>query len=75
VDGRGTPSGVPATLAVQGQPPSAIVAWAGPWPIDEQWWDTAARRRRARLQVVTEDGEASLLALDRGRWVVEGSYD
>jgi protein ImuB len=60
---------------VGGQPAADVVAWAGPWPVDEQWWDTAVRRRRARLQVVTVGGEAYLLALDRGRWVVEGSYD
>ena len=75
VDGRGTPSGAPARVAVGGQPASDVAAWAGPWPVDEQWWDTAVRRRRARLQVVTVGGEAYLLALDRGRWVVEGSYD
>jgi protein ImuB len=75
VDGRGTPSGVPASVAVGGRPPSLVVAWAGPWPVDEQWWDTAAHRRRARFQVVTADGGGYLLAIDRGRWVVEGSYD
>jgi len=75
VDGRGTPSGVPASVAIGGRPPSLVVAWAGPWPVDEQWWDTAAHRRRARFQVVTVDGGGYLLAIDRGRWVVEGSYD
>ncbi len=75
VDGRGTPSGVPASVVVGGRPPSSVVAWAGPWPIDEQWWDTATHRRRARIQVVTADGDAHLLAVDRGRWIVEGSYD
>ena len=29
-----------------------IRAWAGPWCIDERWWDALAHRRRARLQVV-----------------------
>ena len=75
VDGRGTPSGVPARVVIGGLPPSSVVAWAGPWPIDEHWWDTAAHRRRARFQIVTADGEAYLLAVDRGRWIVEGSYD
>jgi protein ImuB len=75
VDGRGAPSGVPATVAVGGRRPSPVIAWAGPWPVDEQWWDTAAHRRRARFQVVTADGDAYLLAVNRGRWIVEGSYD
>ncbi|MBW8825938.1 MAG: hypothetical protein JF603_06275, partial [Acidobacteria bacterium] len=49
--------------------------WCGPWPVDERWWDTAARRRRARLQVALADGTAHLLALESGRWTVEATYD
>ncbi|TAK70266.1 MAG: DNA polymerase Y family protein [Actinomycetota bacterium] len=30
----------------------AVLAWAGPWTLDERWWDPAAARRVARLQVV-----------------------
>ncbi len=75
VDGHGTPSGVPAAVVVGGLPPSPVVAWAGPWPSDEQWWDAAAHRRRARFQIVTARGDAYLCAIDRGRWIVEGSYD
>jgi protein ImuB len=75
VDGRGAPSGVPVRVVVGGRPPSPVVAWAGPWPIDERWWDTGVHRRRARFQVVTAEGEAYLLAIDRGRWMVEGVYD
>jgi protein ImuB len=30
----------------------AVAAWAGPWPLEERWWD-AGGRRRARLQVLT----------------------
>lgn len=29
-----------------------VRAWAGPWCVDERWWDAVAHRRRARLQVV-----------------------
>lgn len=29
-----------------------VRAWAGPWCIDERWWDAMAHRRCARLQVV-----------------------
>ena len=43
-----------------------IMGWAGPWPADERWWDPAAARRRARLQVLLEDGTAHLLVLERG---------
>lgn len=36
-----------------------VRAWAGPWCVDERWWDPVGHRRRARLQVVLEpDGGA-----------------
>jgi protein ImuB len=75
VTGRGSSVTVPAWVAVGGGGPEQVVAWAGPWPADERWWDAAARRRRARLQVVTAAGAAHLLALESGRWWVEASYD
>lgn len=75
VTGRGLLTGEPASVAVAGSPPVAVVTWCGPWPVDERWWDTAARRRRARLQVALADGTAHLLALESGRWTVEATYD
>ncbi|MFD0531475.1 hypothetical protein ACFQ1I_40650 [Kitasatospora arboriphila] len=41
----------------------------------ERWWDTADARRTARLQVTLADGRALLLAVEGGRWRVEGAYD
>ena len=52
-----------------------VTAWAGPWPADERWWDPAAHRRRARIQVVLADGCAHLLSLEAGSWSVEATYD
>jgi protein ImuB len=75
VTGRATVSAAPTRLAVAGQPPLDVVAWAGPWPVDERWWDPAAHRRRARSQVVTADGTAHLLVVEAGRWAVEATYD
>jgi protein ImuB len=75
VTGRATVSAPPARLAVAGRGPVDIRAWAGPWPVDERWWDPAAHRRRARTQVVTADGAAYLLAVEGGQWVVEATYD
>ena len=54
---------------------SAITAWAGPWPVTERWWDPQQARRQARFQLVTEDGNAWLAALQDGRWLIEASYD
>ncbi|HEV3354680.1 MAG TPA: DNA polymerase Y family protein [Acidimicrobiales bacterium] len=75
VSGRGSASAEPAKVSVDGGPWADVVAWAGPWPVDERWWDPGAHRRRARWQVVTADGTAHLLAVEGGRWSVEASYD
>lgn len=52
-----------------------VVGWAGPWPAEQRWWDPLTGRRRARLQVVLDDGSAHLLALEGGVWAVEATYD
>lgn len=70
VDGRGLLGAPPAR--VDGR---TVQAWAGPWLLDERWWDTDAHRRRARFQVLLDDGTAHLLALDGGRWWLEATYD
>ena len=75
VSGRGALSAPPARVSVAGGPWTDVQAWAGPWPLEERWWDSARRRRRARLQLVTADGQARLLTLESGRWRVEATYD
>jgi protein ImuB len=75
VTGRGRPTAAPARLSVGGGPWTELTAWAGPWPLDERWWDPRAHRRRARWQVVTAAGAAHLLVLEGGRWSVEATYD
>ena len=75
VTGRGMVTAAPERVSVAEGPRVEVVAWAGPWPVDERWWDLAARRRRARIQVVTADGEAHLLSLHGGRWALEATYD
>ena len=72
VDGRGELSAAPATVGVDGAIRS-VTAWAGPWPVDERWWEVA-RRRRARFQLAVGE-EVYLVALDHGRFVLEGKYD
>jgi hypothetical protein len=73
VSGRGLLNGEPARLSVEGGPWQAVTAWAGPWPVTERWW--SVRRRRARVQVVTDDGVARLLCAERAQWWVEALYD
>jgi protein ImuB len=83
-DAAGAPVGVsarfavsapPARLAVAGGPAQPVLAWAGPWPADERWWDEGSARARVRFQVATADGAGYLLALEAGRWWVEAMYD
>ena len=53
VTGSGMATTVPARLSVAGGAWVEVVGWAGPWPSDERWWSVRARRRQARMQVVT----------------------
>jgi protein ImuB len=75
VSGRGELSADPALLAVAARPPLAVTAWAGPWPLDERWWEPARHRRLARLQVVTADGRAHLVLAEHQAWWVAATYD
>jgi protein ImuB len=74
VDGRCQPTAEPAVLRA-GRRPHRIVSWAGPWPVDERWWDPERRSRRVRLQVVTDDGAAHLVVLEGGAWSIAATYD
>jgi len=65
--------------------------WAGPWPVDERWWDpevpeggSVATRgmglvtngRTARAQVLLDGGgPAMLLCYRQRRWYLEGVYE
>ncbi|MFZ1543325.1 MAG: hypothetical protein WAT32_08535, partial [Candidatus Microthrix parvicella] len=74
VSGRGQLSAPPQAAEVGGVR-LEITAWAGPWPIDERWWDATEGRRRARIQAVTADGVARLYTVEAGHWGVEATYD
>src|SRR5829696_6488269 len=75
VDGRGLLGSLPSRVRVRGHAWSAVTAWAGPWLVDERWWDPAAHRRLVRLQATTDQGTAYLLRLTGGHWWVEATYD
>ena len=75
VSGRVELSAPPAVLHRADGRTSRITAWAGPWPLDERWWDRAAHRRQARFQLVLDDGTAHLCAVEGGRWQREATYD
>jgi protein ImuB len=74
VDGRGELNATPVTVVIGDRGPLEITGWAGPWPVDEWWWDERRHRRLARFQIVTGDGAAHLVAVERQRWWVLASY-
>jgi protein ImuB len=74
VDGRGLLNAVPDSIAVHGRRAAPITAWAGPWPLDERWWDPESRRRLARFQFTTEGGSAMLAIVENQRWWVTAVY-
>jgi len=56
-------------------PELGVQAWAGPWPIDELWWDPDGARQVARFQLVGLDGSAWLMLVEQGEWWTEARYD
>jgi protein ImuB len=75
VTGRAVVSAVPVRLSACGGPWLAITSWAGPWPVAERWWRPAGGRRKARFQLVAEDGSAWLAVLSGGQWLIEARYE
>ena len=84
VDGRGEMSAAPASWwELDGDETAGwrrvcrrlISEWAGPWPIEERWWEPQRHRRLARLQIVADDGQAVLVAAEHRRWWLLARYD
>ncbi len=75
VTGRGAVSAAPATVqrGTRGAP-ETVVAWAGPWPLEERWWDPTRARRSARFQLLTSSGSLLLVSLERQQWWLLGDY-
>ncbi|WP_394940488.1 DNA polymerase Y family protein [Psychromicrobium sp. YIM B11713] len=51
-----------------------INAWAGPWPVDERWWE-ASGQQLYRFQIIDSTNSAWLLFHRDGQWFAEASYD
>ena len=63
-------------FVVMGRSKVEIVAWSGPWPVDERWWVTTERPHRlVRLQVLLANGQAVLLILSGGEWSIPAEFD
>ncbi|MBD8466722.1 DNA polymerase Y family protein [Plantibacter sp. CFBP 8798] len=74
VDERSTVSAAPARFFALSDW-HVIDGWAGPWSIDERWWDDDGHHRVHRLQVLDDSGEAWLLLLEEQHWRAEARYD
>lgn len=75
VSGRGAISAAPAVLRAPAPGPSGdIAAWAGPWLLDERWWDATRHRRLARFQLLLADGRAVLATIERRQWWLVAEY-
>ncbi|MDT5166297.1 MAG: protein ImuB, partial [Mycobacterium sp.] len=81
VTSRGLFSAEPARLTARDRD-DRLRWWAGPWPVDERWWDPdRAAGRTARVQVLLEGerpsdpGPALLLCYRQRRWYLEGIYE
>jgi protein ImuB len=79
---------LPTAGADRGARVGTVSWWAGPWPVDERWWDgghSSTRQvgpgRTARMQVLLEapseagPGCAMLLCYRQRRWYLEGVYE
>jgi protein ImuB len=78
VTSRGLFSTDPARLTADGAD-RGLRWWAGPWPVDERWWDPEQTKlgRTARAQVLLDGSpeQALLLCYRQRRWYVEGRYE
>jgi protein ImuB len=79
VSDRGAVVRPPRQFGVGTEPPVPVTSWAGPWPVDERWWDPTTASRVVRMQLVDVRGRAYLVVGDMaGRepaWCLEGVYD
>jgi len=76
VTDRGLVTAAPAFVGIGEE--SALMpidAWAGPWPIDELWWDLDQARQIARFQIADVNGSAWLLVVENDQWLTEARYD
>jgi protein ImuB len=83
VTNRGLFSADPARMIAHGRD-ERLCWWAGPWPVDERWWDDRpvggqgagpGGSRTARAQILLESERALLLCYRQRRWYLEGSYE
>ena len=82
VGGRHELNAAPAQVVI-GRHVYNVMSWAGPWPVEERWWDPLRQRRAVRMQMVLErHGDASVrtvthavvMVLEHGEWWMTARY-
>ena len=82
VSGRHELSASPAHVVI-GRHAYNVVSWAGPWPVEERWWDPLRQRRAVRMQMVlARDADdtvrttthAVVMVLEHGEWWMTARY-
>lgn len=86
-DQQGNPVGVtsrhelnadPFVVEVQGHS-YAVERVAGPWPVEERWWDTRRKRRHVRMQLLVRHARGGvgvfLVGLENHTWTLLARYD
>lgn len=78
VTGRHELSSEPVRIEVEGYS-YRVESVAGPWPVEERWWDPRRRRRHVRLQMLVRNqrnaSRVLLLGLENSEWTVLARYD
>jgi protein ImuB len=79
VDARHAMSSDPVTVCVH-HIIHDVVAWAGPWPVEERWWDARRARRAVRMQLLVRERtspfttRAVLVVCERRTWRLSAWY-
>lgn len=78
VTGRHELDSMPVRLCVSGRS-YEVLHVAGPWPVEERWWDTRRRRRHVRLQLLVQRSRDAvsvfLVGLENRTWTLIAYYD
>jgi protein ImuB len=78
VTGRHELNTEPAVVTVSGHT-YAVMRTAGPWPVEERWWDARRKRRHVRLQLLVQNKRGALrvflMGLENHEWRLLARYD
>jgi protein ImuB len=78
VTGRHELDAEPAVVTVSGHT-YVVMRTAGPWPVEERWWDARRKRRHVRFQLLVQNKRGALrvflMGLENHQWRLLARYD